>query len=357
MATWTNPATGEVVNTGTANPGSYTTSTTNKRGVTTFTNHFAPSAPTPQPEAQQNPATGGINYDQQKALDEANARAAMDLQLQQQQYEREVRQRQALETVQAAFEQYGLSSLYPKIEEYAKAGYSSDIIILKLRETPEYKARFPAMDALSKKGRAISEAAYVDYEKTAAALEQRYGLPKGMVMGSVTDLLTAEVSAAELNDRIALASASSLEASPELRDTLSNYYGLNQGDLAAFFLDPDKAMPLLQKQYAAAKIGSFAVQQGLSGVDATASERLTELGVSEQQAQEGFGRVKYTEQFGTGKGETANQQTRIDATLAGNASAAQKVERVKTGRVNRFAGGGQYAGDRTGVSALGSSNA
>ena len=297
--------------------------------------------PTAQPAPQAGPTAEDLYWQQRAAYD-----AEMKTQA----------QNSVRDSVAAIFNNYGLGSLYGKIEEWAKMNYSADTIVIKLRETPEYKQRFPAMDALAKKGRAIDEGSYIQYERNAAELEQQYGLPKGMLMGNVTRLLTEEVSAVELADRVKLASADSLNAPDDLKQTLKDYYGLDpETALNAYYLDPEVALPLLQKQSATARIGTWATRQGLNGVGVSTSERLQELGVSEQQAQEGFGRVKYTEQFGSGKGETAGQDVRIAANLEGSAGAMQKVERVKTGRTNRFAGGGQYAGGNSGVSGLGSS--
>jgi hypothetical protein len=290
-----------------------------------------------------------IAADSQAAAD----RAAAERQAQQQQYERDTRQRQTLEVVKAAFAQYGLSSLYSKIEEYARADYSADMIAILLRQTPEYKQRFPAMEAMAKEGRAISEAAYIDYERTAVALEQRYGLPKGMLMGNVTELLTKNVSANELNDRVILASAASTTAPDELKRAMKDYYGVDQGGLAAYYLDPDLALPLLEKQYATAQIGGASYQQGLS-TDLNTAAQLQEMGVSEDQARQGFGNVRDSMGLTTGKGDSVSQS---DLTLGtfGKADAAQQIQRVAKGRVNKFAGGGGYQSDRQGVGGLGSS--
>jgi hypothetical protein len=293
----------------------------------------------------------------QAELDAANNAAAMDRQKQQQEYETAVRQRAAIDAVQAAFSQYGLQSLFGKVEEYARAGYNADAIALMLRSTPEYKARFPAMQSLMDKGRAISEAQYIDYERNTASIEQRYGLPSGMLMGHVTDLLTNEVSLSELNDRVTLASADSLMAPQDLRDTLRDYYGLDPDTaLAAYYLDPDIAMPLLEKQSASARIGVWASRNGLSGVGASTAEGLQGLGVSEDQAKQGFGTVAATREFGAGRGDVASQDTRIQGVLGGNAESAAAMERAGRARTGRFAGGGQFAAGKSGVSGIGSSS-
>jgi hypothetical protein len=283
-------------------------------------------------------------YYQQKAEQDAADRARM--------------QEGTAAAVQAMFEQYGLGSMYGTILDYARKGYTADAILVHLRQTPEYKARFPAMEALAKQGRAISEGAYIEYERTAATIEQRSGLPKGMLMGHVTDMLINDVSSAELNDRVTIAVADSIMAPQDLKDTLRDYYGLDPDtSLAAYYLDPDVAMPLLEKQSAAARIGVWASRQGLKGVGSSTAEELQGLGVTESQAQQGFGQVAYQSELGAGRGDTASQDTRIGAALAGNADAQAATERAAGARRNRFAGSSQFVQGREGMAGIGSSNA
>lgn len=257
------------------------------------------------------------------------------------------RQRNAIATIKALLDQYGLNSLYNVIVGYVKDGYDADAAMALIRTTPEYKQRFPAMEALAKKGRAISEAVYIDYERGAASLEQRYGLPKGMLTGNVTKLLESEVSTSELNDRVALSSAASLQAPQDLKDTLANYYGIGQGGLTAYFLDPGIAMPLLEKQYATAQIGTEALRQDV-GIDVGIASQLQELGVTQQQAREGFGEVSRQREFMTGRGETASRETLIKGNVAGDAEARKQIERIGSGRVARFQGGGGFVGEGQG---------
>jgi hypothetical protein len=300
-------------------------------------------APQPQAQQQQSGPSAEDTYWAQKQAEEAAARARM--------------QEGVAASVQAMFEQYGLGSLYPQILGWAQEGHSADAILMKLRGTSEYKARFPAMAALAAKGRAISEAAYIDYERTAGQLEQRWGLPNGMLSGHITDLLTEEVSAAELSDRVQMAVADSLQAPQDLRDTLAEYYNLDPDTaLSAYYLDPDIALPLLEKQSQAARIGVWARRQGVGGVGSGLAEELQGLGITEDRAQQGFGTVAATREFGAGRGDVAGQSTRIDAALKGNADAQQAMERAGRARQGRFAGGGQFASDRQGVSGIGSSS-
>lgn len=289
---------------------------------------------------QQQPQSGGLSEYEKFLIEQANA-------------QRDANRRNTMDAVKALFDSYGLSSLWGKITEYAQMDYSADTIALMLRQTTEYKQRFPAMDALSKKGRAISESQYIDYERTAASLEQRYGFPPGMILNNVTSLLTEEVSALELNDRAVLASASSLEAPAELKQSLKDYYGIDEGGLAAYYFDPAKALPLLEKQYAVAAIGAEGLKQGF-GIEKATSEELQAMGVTQAEARDRMDDAARAMSFTAGRGETASQRDVLTGTF-GNEGAAQKIERIAGERVGRFSGGGQFAGNNEGVSGIGSS--
>lgn len=278
--------------------------------------------------------------------------AAMERQLQQQAYETAARQSAVIDSVRALFAQYGLSSLGDKIVEYAKSGMSADAIAIALRSTPEYKQRFPAMEALANKGRALSEAEYIEYERTAGQLEQRYGFPTGLLSNSVTDLLTNEVSTAELNDRAILASAAAIEAPEDIRTQMTEFYGIDQGGLAAYFLDPDRALPLLEKQYASSVIGTEARRQGI-GIDVSGAESLTDFGVTQEQAREGFGRVSRMGAFTQGRGDVVSQQQLISGTFQQNEEAQRAIERAQRARTGRFQEGGGFTSGQQGISGLG----
>jgi len=265
----------------------------------------------------------------------------------------ESEKQQAIAAIKTIFSSYGLSSLYNKIAQYVQQGYNADTVQLMLRETPEYKARFPAMDALNAKKRGITEAEYINYEKTTAEIEQRYGLPKDMLMNNVTNLLTNEVSASELNDRVVLASANSLQAPEDLKKTLTDYYSIGSGGLTAYFLDPVVAMPLLEKQVATARIGTEAARQGI-GIDVMGASNLQELGVSQEQAQAGFKTVAESAGLSAGAGDIATQKELIAGTLGGDTEAKKKIERAIGGKLGKFQGGGEFLQTQQGTTGLGS---
>lgn len=298
---------------------------------------------------------GPSDADLQRQADDA----AMARQLQQQQYESAVRaaqeaqrQQNATAVMKGVLTEYGMTALYDRVVGYIKDGYDADAIMVLIRTTPEYKQRFPAMEALAKKGRAISEGTYIEYEKTASGLERRYGIPEGMLMGSVTNLLENEVSAAELNDRVLLASAAAIQAPDDIKNTFSQYYGIDTGGLTAYFLDPERATPLLEKQYSSSIIGTEAARQGV-GIDVFGAENLASLGITQEQARQGFGRVQASAALTQGRGDVVTQQELISGTFAQDEQSLQAIERAARARAGRFQQGGGFTETAQGVAGLG----
>lgn len=257
-------------------------------------------------------------------------------------------------TLRGLMNDYGLSALMGKIESYVRSGLDGDAVVAQIRDTPEYKERFPAMAALSSKRRAISEAAYIDFERNAAGLERAYGLPVGMLnKDTVTNLLTNEVSAQELENRVTMAAAGAFQASQEVRDTFRDYYGIESGGLTAYFLDPDKALPLLNKQYASAQIGAEAQMQDFS-IASGMAERLNEAGITQQQARQGFATTAAQRGFTQGRGDTVTQDQLISGTFMNDQQSKNDIERVQKARKGQFEQGGGFTSNSQGVSGLGS---
>ena len=264
------------------------------------------------------------------------------------------RQINAIAVLKQQMDDYGLSSLMDKITQYVQDGYDANAVVALIRTTQEYKDRFPAMETLAKKGHAMTEANYIQYETNAAGIEKMYGLPTGMLSNKdeITNLLKNEVSGTELEQRVVLASNNAYTTSPELQQTFKDYFGVDSGGLTAYFLDPEKALPLLQKQVATANIGAEAAKQQMP-VSAALAGQIANAGVTTAQATTGFATTAAQMGLASGYGDVTSQDELINANLLNNSQAAQNVNRVAQSRVNRFAGGGAFESTNAGNVGLG----
>lgn len=266
----------------------------------------------------------------------------------------------AQDIIQSFLDQYGLGSLGSWAwQQYLDSGATniSDFmpqLNTNLQQTQEFKTRFPAYDALIKAGKGISIDQYVNYEQTVGQLLQQYGVPRGMydTPSGIASLLISNVSASEVNDRLKIAADAAFNAPQEVRDALRANYGVDPGGLIGYYLDPDKAEPLLAQQYAASQVSAAAVMNGMTA-SKDLSERLAAQGVSFGQAQQGFGNAANLKSLESGPGEQVSNDELATAQF-GDSTAAKKVDRVATGRVNQFKSGGGAADSATqGVVGLG----
>lgn len=258
-------------------------------------------------------------------------------------------------SLRAIMSDYGLGDLMAQITTMVQEGADESAVLARIRETDSYKQRFPAMSALAGKKRAISEAAYIEFERNAAQLERSYGLPAGMLgTDAITNLLTNEVSARELEERVTMAAAGAFQTSQEVKDTFKNYYGIDSGGLTAYFLDPTRAQPLLNKQYAAAQIGAEAVMAGI-GADTQFAEDAVMAGINREEARQGFGRAAAQKGLTAGRGDVVTEKQLAASNLGlGSAQDAADIERAAGSRVGRFQGGGEFLQTQKGNVGLGS---
>jgi hypothetical protein len=254
------------------------------------------------------------------------------------------------------FASRGLATLGTWAWDLYKQGVSVDEIKLRMYDTPEFKTRYPAYETLAKAGRAISVDAYQAYEKTTRDMLHQYGIPAGMydTPESISKLLINDVAPTEMNTRLQIAAAAAYSAPQEVRDALQNQYGVQGGGLIGYFLDPDKATPILQRQWEASQVTGAAYRQKLA-LDVAEAERLAAQGVGYDEAVQGFGQVAAQSALGTGSGETVDQNTQV-AAVFGDAAALSSVQRVQRSRAAQFGGGGGAQDSQQGVTGLGSSS-
>lgn len=200
--------------------------------------------------------------------------------------------RQSIITIlQDRFAKYGLSSLSQKIIDLAQNGATEATITIQLQEQPEYQMRFAANADRLKKGLAVlSPAEYINLEDSYRQILRAYGLTQFDTDAYVKQFISNDVSAAELSTRVATAVQRVQNADPALINTLRDYYGISNNDMVGYVLDPNQQLQKIQRQVAAAEIGTVARRQGIEPGVATA-EQLAAQGVSMAEAQKGYATI------------------------------------------------------------------
>jgi len=153
--------------------------------------------------------------------------------------------------------------------------------LIDIYDQPVYKLRFPGMEALRKKNRAITEDAYIKAENQIVQTLRFFDLPVGFydnrtMLGSI---IGNEVSPKEVQDRAQAAQDLVKATNPEIRTALKEFYNISEGDITANFLNGDLAGPLLLKQARAAEIAGIAKTAGFSSFAKAEAQTLAEQDV------------------------------------------------------------------------------
>lgn len=189
------------------------------------------------------------------------------------------------------FSNYNLTSLIPKIKQLAMSGASEATITLQLQETEEYKQRFSANQDRIKKGlEFLTPGNYLRLEDRYRQIIRAYGLKDFDNDKYVSQFIGNDVSPEELSSRVVTAVQRVKNADPAITNTLRDFYGIGSGDLVAYVLDPNQSFQKIERQVAAAEIGTAARRQGLeAGV--IVSEQLAAQGLSQADAQRGYSTI------------------------------------------------------------------
>lgn len=192
-------------------------------------------------------------------------------------------------------QQYGLGSLSGWLKDRILEGLDRNTIMLQLQQTNEWRTRFAGNEILRNSGLAVlSPEAYLATERQYAAIMRNFGLPEGFYddPSDFAKWIGKNVSPAELQQRVTMYSDLANREDPAIVAQLQSM-GMGKGDLMAYIIDPDRAAPLIQRQYQTALIGGAARRAGMGGSDLDNDYlgRLSEIGVTEQQAAQGYGLI------------------------------------------------------------------
>lgn len=272
-------------------------------------------------------------------------------------------QRDAYAYLKELLDQYGLGSLAGFVQSELIAGRSQAEIALDLRKTPEFAAAFPEIAAREKAGLPpISPGEIISYRNAAGQMMRAAGLPEGFYdsPNDFAQMIGGNVSLAELSDRITRAKEATYNIDPNSAKRLSQMFGLapGSGGLTAYFLDPKKALPLLERQAQAAKIGGAADNVGYAGLNNATALDLAQSGVSADEAREGFNKLQHERELFTGlpgeRADTIGMGTQLASQFLGNVSSQERIERRRQARQAAFDDGGSFAGSQQGMTGLGS---
>lgn len=264
----------------------------------------------------------------------------------------------ATAAVQAQLDAYGLGTLAPAVWRQWLDGVPIEQIISGLRETPEYKARFPGLDKMRKEGRGITEQNWVQWEQTARGIMRANGLPESFYdePKDFTKWIDGGVDARELETRIEAAQAITVGLPQSVRDA-AMAEGINLGDLTALWLDPDVAVPAIERKVRQLTVQGAAADSGWGAVSAGQATELSARGMDYGSARQAFDQATALVPLATRQLGDTTDLSRDDiagAVVGGQAGAKRKVQKRAESRSAAGQQGGGYAGTSGGVTGLGS---
>ena len=258
----------------------------------------------------------------------------------------------AFSRLQGLLSRVGLGELEGVVKNIISSGTvdlnDGNAILFAIREQPAYQRRFSGNAARRARGLAeLDPSTYVGLEDSYRQLMQSNGLPAGFydAANDFQKLIEGDVSPQELQERIEQGYRKVQDADPEVKRQMRELYGLGDGPLAAYFLDPEKSAPILTRQARAAAIAARGREQG--GLDLTreSAEALAARGITPEEAQAQFAqRGALAGLYNPLAGEEGlTQEEQLGATFGFDPVAREKLERRRARRVAEFQGGGSFA--------------
>jgi len=294
------------------------------------------------------PTPGYVSPEEQARLDRERA-------------DKEAKRQSALDTLTSWFTEFGIDdaatqqgqSLSSLIWGWLQGDKSMDWIKLELRKTDQYKARFPGMDALSKKGMAISEAEYISNERaylqvlSAAGFEKIYG-----TRADYARFMTSEVSPQELSSRVQIAKDYvNMVAPSSVKEQLRTLYGMTNDEMAAYMLDTSEgkkqSLAALESEYTRrvgqANVGGAAQDVGF-GLSVPLRDQIASMGYDYNRSAAGLSQVRVQENPYRRLGQLYGVQTSTDELvqetfgLGGGAETATKKRKLASRERAAFSG-------------------
>jgi hypothetical protein len=274
---------------------------------------------------------------------------------------REEQRTSAKAVIQNLMAEYGLTSLSKFVEDmvFKEDIIDPNVLLGRIRQTTEYKDRFKGIELRRAKGLNVpSEAEYIGLENTYRQLMRTAAIPANLFdqPDDLANLIGNDVSPAELSARINDGYQAVAQANPEVVTQMRRLYGLQDGELAAYFLDPERATPYLLRQARSAQIAGEAKLQAGQELTMTQAEQLATAGVTQEQAQQGFQTIAQSQELFNPLAGTTEATIGVEEQIAGifgqSAAAQQRIRQRQRERQAAFEAGGRFAGQGGTVTGL-----
>ncbi len=144
----------------------------------------------------------------------------------------------------------------------AKDAHTAAEFVMAIRDTPEYAERFAGNLARKEAGLPmLSETQYLGMEDSYRDALSYYGV-ESFDKADYAEWIAGNKSVAEITERAKLAGELAINGNPDLWRELKSR-GITKGEATDYILNPDKALPKIQKRLDSAAMGAMARDAGL----------------------------------------------------------------------------------------------
>lgn len=270
-------------------------------------------------------------------------------------------QRDAYNALFATLKLYGLESLADNMFYMVQNGLGADSIWIELQNTTVWKQRFRGNEIRAQRGFGVlSPAEYLSTEAGYRQVMRQFGLPTGFwnTPDDLANFIGSDVSPMEVQSRLEVyRDVVQNGALTGVWDYARTKFGIHSGDAIAYWIDPWRALPLIQQQAQASQIGAAAARVGFGDLDVNTALRLAGIGVTGQAAQEGFGQAATMFELTSalpGQNEDPLEKSQLTgALLEGKAGDVTAVKSAQERRKAPFSAGGGARATEQGFEGLG----
>jgi len=237
-----------------------------------------------------------------------------------------------------------INELLPQVTQWQSTYTSAQIVSDLLPTTTVYSQRFSANAIRIKNGLTpLTPSQYLSAEASYRGVLKDAMLPSGFYDSSddFAGFIGQDTSPAEIKTRADAAARAVNNTDPAYTKALRDIYGIDEGMMTAFMLDPDRALPLVEKQAKAVEFGTAAVRQGLQAT--TFGEQFAQRGpTTGYSADQGYGAIAgmlpTAQNLGNIYGETYDQATAEQEVFSGLESAKRKRQKLGQMETSTFSG-------------------
>ena len=199
----------------------------------------------------------------------------------------------AFQATRALLERYGLGGLEEFVWQMFVEGATPTQIDLAIRDTEQFKSRFPVIGVFEQRGIALSPEQVLEYERGVVELMMTANMPRGFydTAQEAQELLIGGRTLVEVSQILDLAGRAESSVDPATRSGFQRIFGASTPQaIAAYAFDRNKSIERLQLELNAAEISGESIR---FGVDTNRSRifQLAGAGFDQASSRQGFGQI------------------------------------------------------------------